>query len=299
MNVLILKRSKYVQSIVLFTSAFLVLLIAFYIFSIMPRQVYVSQFNTFERDILTKKSVLSENRTLTDQYIGLDPTLATFESDKTKILEKLVNSNDKLSKTFVESGPIKPPFFANNKLKEFIRNISGSEIRLAEDVKSFIGIQDSVLNKLTNINELIGKIYGYDPATEFSLYSFPDSNEDVNEAVAVISAGIKNLRDQSKNLNSQTMVYKEFDSQIAIVLADLEIIGNLVKTNAENDVIQASVNDFNRSYRKLKFDTFAIELEVFKSDEVLKMLADEANVIDGYNALLEQIADFKKESLEN
>ena len=272
---------------------FSALMLFYYLFYLLPKKVQFDSLIRADRVLQLRRSLLTENISLMTQYSGLDPTLPTFPADRENIKTGIADSVGKISDEFSSETDIRQHFFLSGEVKDHLVRINESNGKYSEKVSEILKIQKNLREELERIDKSAGKIYGYDPDTEFSLYTFPESREDVFEAVAVIGAGIKKVGEQTMMLDMEYAEYKEFDTQLQVVLESLERLGNLVEGDAEINEIEKQIKEFADGYRDLKMDTFALELRIFKSDEVLSMFAGERDVIAGYTGLISETSKLR------
>jgi len=279
--------------ILIFVGLSIFLLFTYYLFYLLPKKVQFDSLIRADGVLQLRRSLLTENISLMTQYSGLDPTLPTFPGDRENIKTGIANSVGKISDEFSSDTDIRQYFFLSGEVKDHLVRINESNSKYSEKVSEILKTQKNLGEELERIDKSAGKIYGYDPDTEFSLYTFPESREDVFEAVAVIGAGIKKVGEQTMMLGMENAEYKEFDTQLQVVLGSLERLGNLVEGDAEINEIERQIKEFADGYRDLKMDTFALELRIFKSDEVLSMFAGERDVIAGYAGLISETSKLR------
>ena len=213
----------------IFVGLSIFLLFTYYLFYLLPKKVQFDSLIRADRVLQLRRSLLTENISLMTQYSGLDPTLPTFPADRENIKTGIADSVGKISDEFSSDPDIRQHFFLSGEVKDHLVRINESNGKYSEKVSEILKIQKNLREELERIDKSAGKIYGYDPDTEFSLYTFPESREDVFEAVAVIGAGIKKVGEQTMMLDMEYAEYKEFDTQLQVVLESLERLGNLVE----------------------------------------------------------------------
>ena len=277
----------------IFVSLSIFLLFTYYLFYLFPKKVQFDSLIRADRVLQQRRSLLTENISLMTQYSGLDPTLPTFPADRENIKTGIADSVGKISDEFSSETDIRQHFFLSGEVKDHLVKINESNGKYSEKVSEILKTQKNLGEELERFNKSAGKIYGYDPQTEFSQYVFPESREDVLEAVAVISAGIKKVGEQTMMLGIDNAEYNAFDTQLQVVLGSLERLGNLVEGYAEINEIERQIKEFADGYRDLKMDTFALELRIFKSDEALSMFAGERDVIAGYAGLISETSKLR------
>lgn len=273
---------------------FSTLMLSYYLFFLLPKRTQILSLNHAEEVLQERKLLLTENRNLITQYLGLDPTVPTFPGDRENLMAKYSDSINKMTGIFSSGEGIKTLFFSSPEIKTHLRKCDEKNIQLSERITGMLQIQRYLEEEYKRIGNSAGKIYGYDPKTEFSLYTFPESREDVLEAVAVIGAGIGKVGQDVGGLGLESTEYKTFEEQLQVVLTELEQIGVFVKENAENKMILSQIEKFADSYRELKIDAFNLERKVFRSDEMLSVLADESNIINQYSELISETSNIRR-----
>lgn len=268
--------------------------VGYFVFFLFPKLLVNSELSRASANLYPKYEYLSLVRSNQMQYIGLRSQSMQFYSDKDNFLKKIDEAtsqlNDAISKPYKRGFLFLPPREVSTNLSY----IQKQDDQLMSQVKDLLDRQNSQLDKIKKINSVLANLYVYDMEVDFSGL---DVNSEADREIIIERAdqAYQGLTKVANNINGLGDNFKDLSIHTKNMATNFSLLSKHAKNaqvNTYNDLFSKTVKD----YEDLRKEAFMYEIDVFKQDSYLQVLAGEKEIILKYQTLLQKIDEMRTNS---
>jgi len=251
-----------------------------------------------EKNLTAARNRLVQNRLNWLALSRINPSGVQFNFSRVDIIQKLSLSQSE-DLEWIESRPKRERVFEFG--SSLLNNYNNKFLPLRNEVynahRDNIKKQIEALENIKTINSTADKLLGYFPEQDLAIEYFsnlPDGRDKFIGRIKNTRSGIEKVNLEIKSL-SRNLDISKFDTAFNLVSSNLEELeGIVLKRNSLKGLDMKSTVE---SINNLKLETHRLTINTITSNQMLAVLAEQANIIQAYNKLLANIKTNREESV--
>lgn len=288
-----------VKIIIRTTILFIVFAFLYLLIFVLPGLTVKKELVKLEKAIYPKYYQLSFNRSFQMQYLSLKTESMSFSSDKNIILDKIVSSGTDASAEVVKTYKSGFLFFPKREVVTNLDYIKDRDKEYSSKISDILLKEKVGIEKVRKLASAFGNFYLYDIGVDFyGLQSTSDSDREImverlnnsNEGLLKVVEKLDELEktgDYGGDLTKVKDNIKELAQNFLWMEDDLKT-GNILSYES---IFNSTIED----YEKARKESFQLEQSIFSSNDHLRILADEKDIIQKYEILLDKINQMQGE----
>jgi cell division septum initiation protein DivIVA len=269
------------------------LLLAYYFLYVYPNLLAPNALHSAEKILTTYYNELLDNRLSYTALIQLDASSKNFEDERPVVINRLQTTNDEGMKALENPKELIRVNGAPGEVLKFIDNdLAEAYPNLLEKNRKLLQTQKELIKRLVAFDSILAKIFAYDPIIDLGGLDPKKDKEWLLERVASAKNGIQKIQDNIRTSGEKNSGVENLLVEADQTQARLSELETCVKGNANCDEIKTNL--YNQ-YERLKKQALIAEQLIIKSEESVKLLTDQTNLIFEYEHWLRRINGFQQE----
>ena len=257
-----------------------------------PKLLISNALINTKRTLSTHYYALLQNRL---SYMGLtklDLSSGNFEDEKSEIIGELQKTNEDGLKNLENPKKLEKVNSAPREILTFLnKDISTAYPSLIEKNKKVYEEKNKFIESLKVIDSTVSKLFAYQPETDFGTLDTNKDKEQLLESITSAKSGLKKIQENLQKLDQKNVEMNKLIEVMDRVQFSLTDIETGLRTN--NNTSQKIRNLYNQ-FSNVKNQALLVELSVIRSDESVKLLTDQTNLILEYEYWLGKINGFQE-----
>jgi hypothetical protein len=260
----------------------------YYSLFLYPIQQSMQSVNKIKATVEGQKELLIKNRMNVISYATLDTNNPSFADEKAKLLTEMKAANSETLKTLAT---YKTPQINGLKATKQLLNEELTLIpTMVDKSNTTLNTQNSMINLLTDIMQILNNIYIYDPLDDIGTLDAVNDKDQILERVAIAQKGLTTITNKldEKNLNLSEV------NDLKLNIAEIKAVLTKITLNIEG----SDVKSFNSVRQELitKFPTtkekaFAVEKAIITSPQSIALLTDSTDLINNYDLIINKLTE--------
>jgi hypothetical protein len=279
-----------ILKVVIFTG---LLFVIYYFLFLSPKHQIPNALLDAEKILSTHYNKLIQNRL---SYIGLsklDASSSKFENERVEIIAEMQKTNEDGLKALNDPEQLKKVNGAPSGVLSFLnRDIANAYPTLLEKSKKVYEEQKLFIEKLSILDSTISKLFAYHPETDLGTLDPQKDKELLLERIASAKSGLDMIQE---NIQALGWKKKEVDKLIGEMNRTQVILTELETSLETNGNGQEKIETLYTQFGSLKSQALLAETSVIRSDESVKLLTKQTNLILEYEYWLGKINSFQEE----
>lgn len=261
-----------------------------YLCYLIPLSLFARNINTFEKEVGEIQAMLMENRLAMVEFAKLNVDDKDFGEKRINLISKLAKTQEELTNKLNSSKKIEISLKAVK--KDQVTFINQEAKNLLNESKDVIENQKKNLDRLYTLEENFFNIFYYDPELDFIDPINSENLGENEERISLAIEGFKKIQTNLSTLNIDGNLTSQVDSTIYNFEQALTNINN-------NNLTQSNyyIEEIKEEYSNLKNRAFQEELNIISSEENIKNLTKQTNLLIRVNYLMKETDKLKLEIL--
>lgn len=270
------------------------LLGAYYYFFILPKNRVYNALTKIEKSLSQNYYGLLQNRLSYKSITRLKVTTANFDYARGSIIYELQKSNEEGLKTLNDSTIfLEVKGAPSDTLNFYNKDLATVYPSLLNKNRGVYKEQEKIIKRLKSFDEVFSKIFAFDPESDFGSLDIQKDKEQLLEGVSLAKNGISTTKDKVNSLESKNNEVERLVEKLESIQVFLTALENSIQTENLSQY-KKYLESFYVKYGDVKSQALIAEQAIIQSEESVKLLTDQTNLIYEYEYWLNKIKSFQE-----